>query len=248
MSQAGWQSAIVRKVERRTDRVVSLFFDNVIGRYRPGQHVDVRLVAEDGYEARRSYSIASAPDAEQLELMIERLDDGEVSPFLHEIVRVGDTLDLLGPIGGHFVWTREVGSPLLLLAGGSGIAPLMSMLRYRTAEARDVSALLVYGVRVWADLVYRDELLAMQRDDANFSLIVATSREAATREGDVGGRLDRTSLKALLSHWPVASEVFVCGSTPFVETIAGALVEVGVDASKIRTERYGGIERPSVMA
>jgi ferredoxin-NADP reductase len=242
MSEAAalaWREATVERVLPRTDRVTSLFFSKVLPRHRPGQHVDVRLVAEDGYEARRSYSIASPPDSDLLELMVERLEDGEVSPFLHDVVRVGDPLELLGPIGGHFVWTRDDGGPLLLLAGGSGIAPLMAMLRYRDTTARDVPALLVYGVRRWADLVYVDELMEMASRDPLFDFVVATSREAARRPGDIGGRVDRSSLKMLLQRGVERPRVYVCGSTPFVETTTRALVDEGVAPMQIRAERYG---------
>lgn len=237
-----WIETVVESVIPRTARVSSLMLQDVLGPMRAGQHVDLRLVAEDGYEARRSYSIASAPGSDRLELMVERLDDGEVSPFLHDVARAGDRLQLRGPIGGHFVWDAASGGPLLLVAGGSGVAPLMSMLRHRARMAPDVRALLVYGARTWADLVYRDELIDAAARDPHFTFLIATSRDAARRDGDRVGRIDRAVLRDALDRWAlVPAHAYVCGSTGFVETVAGALVAEGVDASLIRTERYGGV-------
>ena len=237
-----WIETIVESVVPRTVRVASLMLPSVLGRIRAGQHVDLRLVAEDGYEARRSYSIASAPDSERIELMVERLDDGEVSPFLHDVVRAGDTLALRGPLGGHFVWDAAFGGPLLLVAGGSGIAPLMSMLRHRARVAPDVRALLVHGARTWDDLVYREELIEAAARDPRFTLVFATSRDAARPRVDHAGRIERAVLRDALDRWTfVPSHTYVCGSTGFVETVSGALVVEGVDAALIRTERYGGV-------
>lgn len=236
-----WREAVVERTLRRTPRVVSLFFANTLGPFEPGQHVDVRLVAEDGYEARRSYSIASAPDDPLIELMVDRLDDGEVSPFLHDVLRAGDAIAMRGAIGGHFVWTAARGGPLLLIAGGSGIAPLISMLRYRAAAATEVPALLLYGARTRDDLVYRDELTGMADADPQLTVRFATSREAARRPGDFTGRVDRTLLHDGLARWDTQPRcAYVCGSTGFVEDVTGALVAEGVAASIIRAERYGG--------
>ncbi len=237
-----WREAIVERIVPRTLRISSLFFANGFGAFAPGQHVDVRLVADDGYEARRSYSIASAPDAPSIELMVERLDDGEVSPFLHDVVRVGDPLELRGPIGGHFVWDRAIGGPLLLVAGGSGIAPLMSMLRHRATAAPDVDALLVYGARAWDELVFRDELIERAARDPRFQFVVATSREPSRRPGDFARRVDRALLREAMDRWGFApAHAYVCGSTGFVEAATTALVGEGVAPAAIRAERYGGI-------
>ena len=239
---SSWHALVVARIVHHTPRVASLFFDNALGSFEAGQHVDVRLVAEDGYEARRSYSIASAPGDDRLELMVERLDDGEVSPFLHDVVRVGDTLGVRGPIGGHFVWTKASGGPLLLVAGGSGIVPLMSMLRHRARAAPEVDALLIYGARTWADLVWRDELIAMAGADARLTVVFGTSREAAHREGDFTGRIDPTVIGTSLARWArVPVLAYVCGSTGFVEVATSALVAHRVAAASIRAERYGGI-------
>jgi len=240
---SGWREAVVDAVLRRTDRVVSVFLArDTVPAHRAGQHVDVRLVAEDGYEARRSYSIASAPGSDRVELMIERLDDGEVSPFFHEVVRAGDVIEWRGPIGGHFVWTPEIGGPLLLVAGGSGIAPLMAMLRHRAAVAPQVEVALLYSVRHWDDMVCRDELLAAAQRDAAFRLIVATTREAARRAGDHGRRIDHDMARELLGRVAGATpHIYVCGSTGFVEAANSALVAAGAAPPSIRAERYGGV-------
>lgn len=237
-----WHALVVERIVHHTPRVASLFLGNALGSFEAGQHVDIRLVAEDGYEARRSYSIASAPGGATVELLVERLDDGEVSPFLHDVVRVGDTLDVRGPIGGHFVWTAARGGPLLLVAGGSGIAPLMSMLRHRARTALAVDALVIYGARTRDDLVFRDELVAMAAADARLTVVFGTSREAARRDGDFAGRIGRGVVARSLARWGrAAKHAYVCGSTGFVETATSALVAEGIAASAIRAERYGGI-------
>lgn len=237
-----WRPLVVERLVHRTPRVASLFFANALGAFEAGQHVDLRLVADDGYEARRSYSIASAPADETLEVMVERLDDGEVSPFLHDVVRVGDVIDVRGPIGGHFVWTTAVGGPLLLVAGGSGIAPLMSMLRHRARAAADVEAMLIFAARTVADLVYRDELVAMAAADPRLTIRFGTSREPARRDDDFTGRLDAAVVATMLDRWSrVPVQTYVCGSTGFVETATSALVARGIAAGSIRAERYGGV-------
>ena len=239
---SAWRTLTVAGIVPRTARVTSLFFDHALGAFDAGQHVDLRLVAEDGYAARRSYSIASAPGDDPIELMVERLDDGEVSPFLHDVVRVGDTLDVRGPIGGHFVWTAALGGPLLLIAGGSGIAPLMAMLRQRARVAPDVDALLLYGARTWDDLVYRDELIGMTGAEARVKVVFATSRAPARRPGDVTGRIDRGVVRSALARWSlVPCHAYVCGSTGFVEAATSALVAEGIAPATIRAERYGGV-------
>ena len=158
-----WQEATIVGIASDTPRVKSFLFATPAPiAFRAGQHVDVRLTAPDGYQAERSYSIASAPErTDGIELAIERLDDGEVSPFFHEVAEIGDAIELRGPIGGHFVWSVEDGGPLLLLGGGSGVVPLMSMLRHRAARGSDVPALLLFSARTWEDVIFRDELIAM---------------------------------------------------------------------------------------
>jgi ferredoxin-NADP reductase len=194
-----------------------------------GQHVDVRLTAEDGYQAQRSYSIASGPEDEHLVLTVERLDDGEVSPYLTDELRRGDALELRGPIGGYFVWDEPLGGPLLLVAGGSGVVPLRAMLRHHRAVGSDVPARLLYSARTQADLIYRREL-------EGFDTVVTLTREAWPGRT---GRVGRELLEEV--GWPPGDRplVYVCGPTGFVEGVADALVALGHDAGRVRTERFG---------
>jgi ferredoxin-NADP reductase len=238
-----WQEAVIERLLPQTPRVISVFLRSALGPHDAGQHVDVRLTAPDGYEAQRSYSIASAPGTEQIELAIERLEGGEVSPYFHEVARPGDAIEIRGPIGGHFIWRREDGGPLLLVAGGSGVVPLVAMLRHRANVAPDTPALLVYSARTWNDLVYRDELLRAQADDGSFDLVLAMTREPRHRPDDFERRLDRTLLREILVGWRrTPRHAYVCGSNAFVEAVAGDLVLEAVPATSIRAERYGGAE------
>jgi len=240
-----WRDARIGRIERLTPRIVSVVLDAALPQ-RPvaGQHVDVRLTAEDGYAAQRSYSIASAPSAAGIELIIEKLDDGEVSPYFHEIAQPGDTVEVRGPLGGHFIWRPEEGGPLLLVAGGSGIAPLMAMVRDWRAAASSVPLLLVYSARTWAELAFADELQQMQAlQPDRFLFVAAVTREAPRREGDLARRLDAEQLKDVQARWgQVPRHVFVCGSNRFVEATTDGLQAAGVPAAVIRTERYGGAD------
>jgi ferredoxin-NADP reductase len=238
-----WQDAIVERVVRQTPRIVSVFLGANLGPFEAGQHVDVRLTAPDGYQAQRSYSIASAPGAQAIELAIERLEDGEVSPYFHDVAQPGDTIELRGPIGGHFIWRHEDGGPMLLIGGGSGIVPLMSMLRHRSAVAPETVALLVYSARTWDDLLYRDELLSMQERDSNFTLVLTTTRGARRRQQDLDRRLDRDLLSKALATWDTKPRhAYVCGSNAFVGAVTDALVLDQLPPRLVRTERYGGAE------
>ena len=195
--------------------------------------MDVRLTAEDGYQAQRSYSIASAPEDEHLVLTVERLDDGEVSPYLTETLEPGDELELRGPIGGYFVWQESLGGPLLLVAGGSGVVPLRAMLRHHRAIASDIPARLLYSARTRADLIYRDEL-------AGYDTIITLTREQPQGWTGRTGRIDREFLDGDRPGRPTERPlVYVCGPTGFVEAVADALVALGHDPSRIRTERFG---------
>jgi ferredoxin-NADP reductase len=222
-----WQVATVVDLTPETARTKSIAFD-VPGRepHLAGQHVDVRLTAEDGYQAQRSYSIASAPEDESLVLTVERLDDGEVSPYLTDELRPGDQIELRGPIGGYFVWEESYGGPLFLVAGGSGVVPLRAMLRHHSAVGSDVAARLLYSARTLADVIYREEL---EQYDVRLTL----TRERERR------RIDRELLDEV--GWPPAERplVYVCGPTAFVETAASLLVEAGHEPIRIRTERFG---------
>ena len=207
-----------------------------------GQHVDVRLTAEDGYTATRSYSIASVPDGNLVEVTVERLDDGEVSPYLVDELRPGDGLELRGPIGGYFVWDATVAGPLLLVAGGSGIVPLMAMLRHRALadpmSREQAPARLLYSARTWRDVIYRDELRELA-DRSGAMITFTLTREAPPDWDGLTRRVDRAMLEQI--GWPASDmpNVFVCGPTPFVESVATLLVELGHEPSRVRTERFG---------
>jgi ferredoxin-NADP reductase len=236
-----WREAVIERIERRTSRVVSLFLRAALGPSEAGQHLDVRLTAPDGYQAQRSYSIASAPGDALIELAVERLENGEVSPYFADIAQPGDTIEVRGPLGGHFIWRAEDGGPLLLVAGGSGIAPLMAMLRHRARVAPLADALLVYSSRTWEEVIFRDELLRADADDPHLDVIVTTTREPRHRPTDLDRRLDRDALREILARWGARpAHAYVCGSTPFVEAVANALVDEGVPAERVKTERYGG--------
>jgi ferredoxin-NADP reductase len=236
-----WLPAVIERIERRTVRVVSVFLRAEVQRHIAGQHLDVRLTAPDGYRAQRSYSIASAPGAELFELAIERLEEGEVSPFFHDIARMGDAVEVRGPVGGHFVWRAEDGGPLLLLAGGSGVVPLVSMIRDRSAASPGLPTLLVYSARTWGDLLFRDELIAAEREDAQLAIVLATTRGQAQRPQDQGQRLDGAALGSILERWgQLPRHAYVCGSNRFVEAMTAGLVACDVPAARIRAERYGG--------
>jgi ferredoxin-NADP reductase len=201
--------------------------------------VDVRLTAEDGYQAQRSYSIASAPEDPRVSITVELLPDGEVSSYLVGELRAGDQFELRGPIGGYFVWEAQMGGPLLLVAGGSGIAPLMSMLRHREASGAPVGARLVYSSRSWEDIIYRDELERLAAGVNGVQVF-----HTLTRSQPEGWRgYDRRVDGAMLSEtaWPESSApmAFVCGPTPFVESVASALVLLGYPATSVKTERFG---------
>jgi ferredoxin-NADP reductase len=206
--------------------------------HRAGQHVDVRLTAADGYQAQRSYSIASAPEDKQLVLTVERLEDGEVSPYLVDELRVGDELELRGPIGGYFVWEQALGGPLMLAAGGSGVVPLRAMLRHWAAGDRAVAATLLYSSRSLEDLIYREELVRLG-GQGGAKVHVALTRECPDDWEGHRGRIDRRLLEAVGSPPADEPRVYICGPTAFVEAVAEALVGIGHDPSRIRTERFG---------
>jgi len=238
---AGWQSATIASVQVRTPRLKSIFLRAQLGPHLAGQHVDVRLTADDGYQARRSYSIASAPGEALVELAIERLDDGEVSPYFHDVAEPGDAIELLGPIGGHFVWQPGDDGPLLLVAGGSGVVPLLAMLRQRAQLGIALPAQLLYSARHWDELAFADELEGYETADPSLRIRFVTTRGPGQRPQDLTQRLDADSLAQQLADWGHAPRAaYVCGATRFVETIADGLVRCGVDAGAIRTERYGG--------
>ena len=242
-----WQLASVDEVVEETPRVRTIVLDvpDWPG-HRAGQHLDIRLTADDGYRAEREYSIASAP-GEPVAITVERLEDGEVSPYLTDELHAGDKLELRGPIGGHFVWDVRLGGPLLLVGGGSGIVPLRAMLRHRaaalgTAEAdarHHVPARLLYSSRRWDEVIYRDELARLVEDDSALEVAFALTREQPTGWAGFRRRIDRMMLAEVA--WPPAERphVFVCGPTLLVEAVAAALVALGHDPARVKTERFG---------
>jgi len=237
-----WQTAIVTGIVRRSPAVSSFFFR--LPEFVPfiaGQHLSVRLTAPDGYRAQRSYSIASAPaETGHIELAIEKLDDGEVSPFFHDVVQVGDELELSEPIGGHFVWRSEDGGPVLLIGGGSGIAPFVSMARQRALTGSRAAMLLLFSARTKDDMLFSDELAALRDRRDAFDLITTLTREAQPPPGVLKGRIDRGAIEAALSRLPQKPrQVYICGSNPFVENAAQHAIDAGVEPMTIATERYG---------
>jgi ferredoxin-NADP reductase len=205
--------------------------------HRPGQHVDVRLTAENGYQAERSYSIASAP-GQRLALTVERLEDGEVSPYLVDEVRDGDRFELRGPIGGYFVWDGGVG-PVLLIGGGSGVVPLMSMIRHRAATGDETPVRLLLSSRTYEDVIYRAELDELAAHDDGFEVFHTLTRSQPEGWTGYARRIDEELLREVA--WPAADEprVFVCGSTRFVDAAADGLLALGYEPGWIRTERFG---------
>jgi ferredoxin-NADP reductase len=205
-----------------------------------GQHADVRLESEDGYRAERSYSIASPPEVSPLELTVDRLDDGEVSPFLTGQLQADDTIQLRGPIGGHFVWSAEgPGHPLLLVGGGSGIVPLMCILRHRKWSGSAVRAALLYSVRTREDVIYHDELTDIARNDPRLTLRITLTRHVEPGWSGGIGRIDLHAVQALLKDLGGVADSYVCGSSNFVEAAAALLLQAGQPPEAIRTERFG---------
>ena len=203
-----------------------------------GQHVDVRLTAEDGYQTERSYSIASAPEEPMVALTVERIDDGEVSPYLTEELRVGDQLEMRGPFTSYFVWRKEDGGPLLLIAGGSGLVPLMAMLRHRAARMSTVEARLLLSARSDEDVLYRDELGRMATSDG-VAVHYTFTREPPRDWGGFARRIDAEMLRTVGPSPKRRPRIFVCGPTAFVEQAAELLVKLGHKPAAIRTERFG---------
>jgi ferredoxin-NADP reductase len=226
-----WQLADVRELIDETPTVKTIVLDAPEWPgHRAGQHVDVRLTAEDGYQAQRSYSIASAPEDEHLAITVECLTDGEVSPYLTDELRSGDKLELRGPIGGYFVWEAERGGPLLLVGGGSGVVPLVSMLRHRAAAPSQAEARLLYSARSLGDVIYRDEL-------GRFDVVYTLTREQPDGWTGYSRRVDAEMLTEV--SFGSAGLAYVCGPTRFVESVADALVGIGYAPENVRTERFG---------
>jgi ferredoxin-NADP reductase len=228
-----WRVArlVEARAETPTARTLAFEVEGWPG-HLPGQHVDVRLTAPDGYSTQRSYSIANQAAGDRLELTVQRIDDGEVSPYLADVLEVGDEVELRGPIGGWFVWRVADPAPVLLVAGGSGLVPLMAMIRARASAGSRVPFRLIYSVRTPEDALYADELRRRTRDDRGLDVAYLYTRKTG-----------RITVSTLNTHgWPADFEpaCFVCGPTGFVETVADILVALGHDPRRIRTERFGG--------
>jgi ferredoxin-NADP reductase len=235
-----WRRATVQKLIQETPQVKSLVLE-VPGweGHRAGQHLDVRLTAPDGYQTERSYSIASAPHDSQVILTVERLEDGEVSPYLTDELRPGDELELRGPIGGWFAWRPDEGGPLLLVAGGSGIVPLMAMIRERAAARSPVPVCLLYSSRTYDEIIYRMELDQCAAGDVDFDVAYTLTRSQPAQWQGYSRRIDREMLNEV--GWAPAERplVFICGPTAFVELAATTCVDLGYDSTRIKTERFG---------
>ena len=231
-----WQTATVGRFVDENPRVrtLSLSVPDWPG-HRAGQHVDIRLTADDGYQAERAYSIASAP-GEPLAITVERLDDGEVSPYLTEEAQPGDQLEVRGPVGGYFVWEAESGGPLLLAAGGSGVVPLRAILRHRSLVHSSVPVRLLYSSRSWEDVIYSSEL-DFPADGVEVTYTLTRSQPRAWQ--GYARRVDARMLAEVA--WPAAEGplAYVCGPTNFVESVAAGLVGLGYPAGRVKTERFG---------
>jgi ferredoxin-NADP reductase len=234
-----WQLATITAIRSETAQVKSFTF-SLPGwlPHRAGQHYDIRLTAEDGYRAQRSYSIASQPERTgEIDLTIERVEGGEVSAFMHETAAVGDRIEVRGPIGGYFVWEAALGGPLLLIAGGSGIVPLMSMLRHRSAAGSSAPARLLYSSRTYDDIIYREELDRLKGN----GLEVFHTLTRSQPDGWMGfaRRIDAKMLSEVSQAYGARALTFICGPTPLVESAANGLLELGLKSERIKTERFG---------
>jgi ferredoxin-NADP reductase len=235
-----WQLADVTGLVDQTPRIRTIELDaRGWPGHLPGQHVDVRLTADDGYQAERSYSIATPANGTRLAITVERIEDGEVSPYLAGELQPGDKLELRGPIGGYFVWEPSRGGPLLLAAGGSGIVPLMAMIRERVAMGSWVSVRLLASSRSWDEVIYRSELEEIGRERMGIEVVHALTRSQPPDWQGYDRRVDREMLAEVA--WPPTDRplCYICGPTGFVETVASALVELGHAPDMIRTERFG---------
>jgi ferredoxin-NADP reductase len=234
-----WLVATVTETIPETARATTLRLD-ILGwpGHRAGQHVDVRLTAEDGYQAQRSYSIASPPGADRVELTVVRIDDGEVSPYLTTVAEVGDQFEVRGPIGGWFVWDGDDTTPVLLVAGGAGVVPLMSMIRHHARLDSGAAMQLVYSSRTVDEVIYRDELHTLA-DSGHRAITLTLTRGTPSAWTGHRGRVDGQLLGEVSWTPAVRPRCYVCGPTPFVESVSAALVELGHELARVKTERFG---------
>lgn len=235
-----WLYANVVEIIVETPRAKSLVL-SVPGwaGHRAGQHVDIRLSAEDGYQVQRSYSISSAPDGERVELTVERLDDGEVSPYLTDELRLGDKVELRGPIGGYFAWDIADGGPVLLVSGGSGVAPLMAMIRHRAVAGSKVPTRLLFSSRSFDEIIFREELDRLAAADARLEVFHTLTRSQPPGWSGYQRRIDEAMLAEVAPSPAEQPLIYVCGPTRLVESVASTLVALGHEPARIKTERFG---------
>ena len=236
-----WQIASITNIKPETADVKTFTLKLPAWmRHRAGQHYDIRLTAEDGYQTQRSYSIASEPEREgEVDLTVERVRDGEVSSYLHDVVILGDRLEVRGPIGGYFVWEANMTDPLLLVAGGSGIVPLMAMLRHRAAVRANNPTALLYSSRSFEDVIYYDELHRLSQANAAPQVFHTLTRSQPMDWKGYARRIDEAMLREVAGPLGKSAQVFICGPTLMVESAANTLVKIGIDSNQIRTERFG---------
>jgi ferredoxin-NADP reductase len=236
-----WQIASVKDIKPETANVKSftLTLPHWM-RHRAGQHYDIRLTAADGYQAQRSYSIASEPEREgEVEIAVELIQDGEVSTYLHEVLVPGDRLEVRGPIGGYFVWEATMTEPLLLIAGGSGVVPLMSMIRHRAAVGAQNPAALLYSSRTFEDIIYYNELEKLRANRSGPQVFHTLTRSQPPGWKGYARRIDPEMLREVTQPLGKSVQIFICGPTLLVESVANSLVKIGIDSHQIRTERFG---------
>lgn len=236
-----WQIASIKEIRPETANVKSFTLTLPQWmRHRAGQHYDIRLTAEDGYQAQRSYSIASQPEREgEVDITVERINDGEVSTYLHDVLVAGDRIEARGPIGGYFVWEATMNEPLLLIAGGSGVVPLMSMIRHRAAAGGKNPTALLYSSRTFEDIIYYDELEKRRLANDNLQVVHTLTRSQPADWKGYARRIDQQMLKEVAGPLGRSVQVYICGPTLLVESAANTLVKIGIRSNQVRTERFG---------
>lgn len=236
-----WQIASVTNIQPETANVKTFTLKLPSWmRHRAGQHYDIRLTAEDGYQTQRSYSIASEPEREgEVDITVERIADGEVSSYLHDVVVVGDRVEVRGPIGGYFVWEASMADPLLLIAGGSGVVPLMSMIRHRAASGVNSPAALLYSSRNFEEVIYYNELEYLSKANGGIRVFHTLTRSQPADWKGYARRIDEAILRDVAGPLGGPAQAFICGPTLMVESAANALVKIGLNSNQIRTERFG---------
>ena len=236
-----WQIASVKDIKPETASVKSFTLALPAWmRHRAGQHYDVRLTAEDGYQAQRSYSIASEPEREgEIEITVELIKDGEVSTYIHDVLIPGDRIEVRGPIGGYFVWEATMNEPLLLIAGGSGVVPLMSMIRHRAAARATNPTTLLYSSRSFEDIIYYNDLEKLCAAHSGLQVFHTLTRSQPPNWKGYARRIDQDMLKEVAQPLGRSVQVFICGPTLLVESVANILVKIGINSNQIRTERFG---------